>query len=299
VSQISNFFKNLSDSCRWLLRWQETEARSVIAPDVTEAKGVGDVTQQRILQLEGTVAKQTEQLAASRSEMEAFAYAVSHDLRAPLRGVMGFANILEEDYGSQLDQEARRIAGIIRSNAFKMGALIDDLLTFSRTGKQDIKKTTVDTAAVVRQIVSNLAVGAAAGKAHFDLMDLPHMNADPNMIRQVWSHLISNAIKFSGKEDVPKIEIGSHLTDGMTVYYIRDNGAGFDDQHKGRLFKIFQRLHAADEFEGTGVGLALVHQIISKHGGRVWAEGKVGVGACFSFTVTGLGYQQLRNIQTF
>ena len=268
------------------MMFEGIEANLVLASDVTEAQKARHIIQNMNLELEGRVARRTEELEVSRREMEAFTYSVSHDLRAPLRGVIGFTTILEEDYASQLDDEAKRIARIIKGNAIKMGQLIDDLLAFSHAGKRDIVKGTVDTAAMVKEIVCELDSNDAA-KLLFNLTCLPQMNADSKMIRQVWVNLIANAIKYSAKEKVSKIEIGSHLKDGSNVYYVRDNGVGFDEQYKDKLFKVFQRLHGADDFEGTGVGLALVHTIISKHGGRVWAEGKEGEGACFSFTVPG------------
>jgi PAS domain S-box-containing protein len=226
------------------------------------------------------------ELRKSNEEMEAFTYSVSHDLRAPLRGIIGFTAILEEDYASKLDDEARRITGIIKHNTLKMGHLIDDLLGFSRAGKQEILKTKVNIKQMIQEIIHEFDHGATnLHRVLWDIRSLHPINGDINTIRQVWVNLISNAIKYSGNKEKPVIEIGSGLDNGFTVFYIRDNGVGFDEQYKHKLFKVFQRLHDQEEFEGTGIGLALVEKIISKHGGKVWAEGKPGEGACFYFSI--------------
>ena len=218
--------------------------------------------------------------------MEAFTYSVSHDLRAPLRGIIGFTAILEEDYSSKLDDEARRITSIIRNNTLKMGHLIDDLLAFSRMGKQEIIKTRIDTRAIVTEVIDEqIAQLPAPHRVSFKIQELPSVHADLNTLRQVWINLVSNAIKYSATKEKPIIEIGSDTREGHIVFYVRDNGVGFDEQYMNKLFKVFQRLHAPEEFEGTGVGLALVEKIISRHGGKVWAEGKEGEGACFYFSL--------------
>jgi len=227
------------------------------------------------------------ELRKSNAELEAFTYSVSHDLRAPLRGIIGFTAILEEEYSDKLDEEAKRITSVIRSNTLKMGHLIDDLLAFSRTGKQEIVKTQVNTKAMVHEIINELKSREQQNikKILWDIQSLAPANADINTIRQVWVNLLSNAVKYSGKEEQPSIEIGSYFEAGQIVYYVKDNGVGFDEQYKHKLFKVFQRLHNAEEFEGTGVGLALVEKIISRHGGKVWAVGKKDQGACFYFSL--------------
>ncbi|HXB42562.1 MAG TPA: PAS domain S-box protein [Puia sp.] len=241
------------------------------------AKVTKDITEKR---------KAETALSKLNAELEAFTYSVSHDLRAPLRGIIGFTAILEEDYASKLDDEARRIAKVIRDNTLKMGHLIDDLLAFSHMGRQEIIKTTIDTSAMVHEIVrEQMSLHKGLNKIRWDIRDLTSMNADVNTIRQVWINLISNAMKYSGLQPTAHIEIGSYANNGQNVFYVQDDGVGFEEQYADKLFKVFQRLHGAEEFEGTGVGLALVERIISKHGGNVWAKGKENAGARFSFSL--------------
>lgn len=236
--------------------------------------------------LEEKIKVRTGQLKKSNEELEAFSYSVSHDLRAPLRGIIAFARILEDEYSSKLDTEAKRITSIIRDNALKMGTLIDDLLAFSRMGKQGLTKVQVNTDLMVREIAKEQEqINDRQDPISWTIHNLPPLYADANTLRQVWINLISNAIKYSGNEERPHIEIGSYPDKDQLVFYIKDNGAGFDEEYKDKLFKVFQRLHDADEFEGTGIGLALVEKIISRHEGKVWAEGKEGEGACFYFSL--------------
>ena len=228
--------------------------------------------------------KAEDALNRSNEELEAFSYSVSHDLRAPLRGIIGFTNILEEDYSSKLDDEAKRITTIIKNNTIKMGTLIDDLLSFSRLGRQPITKTTVNSNDIVRELIHEPAV-KNNHQPTWIVPNLPTVHADPNTIRQVWTNLLSNAVKYSNKNQHPVVEVGSINNEHETVFFVKDNGVGFDTKYKDKLFKVFQRLHSAAEFEGTGVGLAIVERIINKHGGRVWAEAAVGEGACFYFSL--------------
>jgi len=234
---------------------------------------------------EAALTERTNQLVKLNEELEAFTYSVSHDLRAPLRGIIGFTNILEEDYSSKLDNEAKRITSVIKNNTLKMGHLIDDLLTFSRIGKKEITKTNVDTMTLVREIINEMSLQNNDKNISWKIGSLHAVNADINTIRQVWINLISNAIKYSAKKDQQRIEIGSFDQEKEIVFYVKDNGVGFDELYKHKLFKVFQRLHGPEEFEGTGVGLALVERIVSKHGGRVWAEGKLNEGASFYFSL--------------
>lgn len=235
-------------------------------------------------QLEQKVITRTEQLRKTNEELEAFSYSVSHDLRAPLRGIIGFTNILEEDYSSKLDDEARRITAVIKNNTIKMGNLIDDLLRFSQLGRQQVIKTTVDSSEMVEEVITE------SGFKNMDnitwvIAPLPDVNADPNTIKQVWINLISNAVKYSHKQQQPVIEIGTLPAENETIFFVRDNGVGFDEKYKNKLFKVFQRLHSAADFEGTGVGLAIVERIITKHEGSVWAEAAPGKGAGFYFSL--------------
>ena len=252
--------------------------------DVTKLKNAQRDISELNRSLEEKIKVRTDQLKKSNEELEAFSYSVSHDLRAPLRGIVAFANILADEYSSKLDDEAKRITSIIRDNTLKMGNLIDDLLTFSRLGKQGLSKVQVNSDLMVRDIIKEL-VTTENNSITWDIHDLSGVHADTNTLRQVWINFISNAIKYSGNKERPHIEIGSYQDKGQVVFYIRDNGAGFDEEYKDKLFKVFQRLHDADEFEGTGIGLALVEKIISRHEGRVWAEGKEGEGACFFFSL--------------
>ena len=237
---------------------------------------IRDITQRK--QLENA-------LRRSNAEMEAFTYSVSHDLRAPLRGIVGFTSILEDDYRDKLEAEGHRITGIIRANTLKMGHLIDDLLAFSRLGRQEIQKMNVDTNALLQEIIGELHLPESGKKINWDIKDLPPVYGDLKTLRQVWINLISNAVKYSSKKEEPVITIGHTTENGQQVFFVRDNGVGFDNKYRDKLFRVFQRLHGEDEFEGTGVGLALVEKIIARHGGRVWAEGIVGEGAVFYFTL--------------
>jgi len=216
--------------------------------------------------------------------MEAFSYSVSHDLRAPLRGIIGFTNILEEDYGSKLDDEARRITSIIKKNTSRMGQLVDDLLTFSRMGRQELIKTNINSDKLVAEIIEEVR-SHTNESIIWQVHPLSAMTADLNTIRQVWVNLISNAVKYSGKKENPVIEIGSVDNGASLTFFVRDNGVGFDEKYKAKLFKVFQRLHGTEEFEGTGIGLAIVDKIIAKHGGKVWAEASKGHGAVFYFSL--------------
>lgn len=227
-----------------------------------------------------------EQLLEVNKELESFSYSVSHDLRAPLRAVNGYAKILQEDYGNQLDAEANRVMNNISDNANKMGQLIDDLLTFSRIGRKDIIMDKLDMTRIVAEVRDELMSLDPNQNIEFKINELLPAIGDPAAIKQVWANLISNAIKYSAKKEKAIIEIGSSANGSYNHYYIKDNGTGFDMQYKDKLFGVFQRLHSNEEFEGTGIGLALVQRIINKHAGRVWAEGAVGKGATFNFTLS-------------
>jgi two-component system sensor kinase len=230
------------------------------------------------------LAGRTTQLEAANKELEAFSYSVSHDLRAPLRAIDGFSRILEEDYAESLDDEGRRLLGVVRRNTQKMGALIDDLLAFSRLGRKELVRTTIDMGGMARSVFDELGPPAAA--ATLRAAGLPPAVGDPAMVRQVLANLLSNALKFSsGNGGGAVVEVGGHNGGGENTYFVRDNGVGFDMEYAGKLFGVFQRLHSSEEFEGTGVGLAIVQRIVQRHGGRVWAEGEPGAGATFYFTL--------------
>jgi len=231
--------------------------------------------------LEEKITTRTEQL------MEAFSYSVSHDLRAPLRAIIGFAGILEEDYGNKLDDEARRIITVIRNNTGKMGNLIDDLLSFAQTGRRDMVKMNINTRELVQEIITELDIEHTSHAITWEIQVLPDVYGDMATMRQVWINIISNAIKYTGGKPKPHIEIGSFEQQQQTVFFIKDNGVGFDSKYSNKLFKVFQRLHSAVEFEGTGVGLAIVEKIISRHGGKIWAEAELDKGATFYFSLPG------------
>jgi PAS domain S-box-containing protein len=256
-----------------------------IRADITHRKQVEEEFHQLNEELEDRVNLRTVQLESARKEMEAFAYSVSHDLRAPLRAVLGFTATLEEEYGDKLDIEGRRITSIIKNSTLKMGQLIDDLLAFSRAGKQEIVRTTVDTGKMVGEIIEELVPADGTHRIEWTVHPLPKAYGDIHTIRQVWVNLISNAIKYSGNREPAVIEIGHFKHEGQIAYFVKDNGVGFNNKYKDKLFRVFQRLHKAEEFEGTGVGLALVEKIVSKHGGRVWGEGEAGSGARFCFSL--------------
>jgi light-regulated signal transduction histidine kinase (bacteriophytochrome) len=217
-------------------------------------------------------------------DLEAFSYSVSHDLRTPLRAINGYAQMLSEDYAPVLDVEGKRWLGEVRNNAKKMGVLIDDLLTFSRLGRKGIAKSKVDMNKLVETVIAEINQSL---KHHAELkfINLLPTMADYNLLKLVMTNLLSNAIKYSSKVEKPIIEIRSERKNEDVIYSIKDNGAGFDMQYVNKLFGVFQRLHSAEEFSGTGVGLAIVKRIINKHDGKVWAQGKEGEGATFFFSL--------------
>lgn len=228
--------------------------------------------------------KAEEQLAIANKELEAFSYSVSHDLRAPLRIIDGYTEILQSDYAAQLDEEGNRVLNIITQNTRRMGKLIDDLLDLARMGRKELAFHHVDMNRLVESVIAEQH-GLKTKRSKVTVAELEAAHCDNNLIRQVWINLVSNAIKYSAKKEEPVIEIGSIKTGDEIIYSVKDNGAGFDMQYAGKLFGVFQRLHNVKEYEGTGVGLALVHRIVTRHGGRVWAEAEVDAGAAFYFSL--------------
>jgi signal transduction histidine kinase/ligand-binding sensor domain-containing protein len=243
-----------------------------------------DERTQEIQAMNEEIASQNDQLQEMVKELEAFSYSVSHDLRAPLRSVIGYLKILEEDLGENLNKVPRQTLGIIERNALKMNNLIDDLLEFSKLTRQELRKSEIDTEKLVRELLAEIDT-TASHKAKIILNTLPQIRADSKLIEQVWVNLISNAIKYSAKKENPVIEIGSYQENGRVVFYVKDNGVGFNMKYADKLFGVFQRLHKAEDFAGTGVGLALVQRIVNKHGGSVWAEAKINEGATFYFSL--------------
>src|ERR1017187_4653451 len=252
---------------------------------ITARKEVEERIRQFNLELEERVHQRTAQLEAANKELEAFSYSVSHDLRAPLRAVDGFAGILAEDYAGRLDEEGQRVVGVIRHEATRMGQFIDDLLSFSRVGRGPMRSEEIDLTSLARTVFEECASSAGARKIQLKLNPLLPTRGDPSLIRQVLANLLSNAIKYTEPRTDAEIELGSRVEGKENIYWIKDNGVGFDPKYVGKLFGIFQRLHSEDQFKGTGVGLALIQRIVVRHGGRVWAEGKLNEGAVFSFTL--------------
>jgi PAS domain S-box-containing protein len=259
-----------------------------ISFDITER----ELAEEAIRELNGALQSKAAQLESTNKELESFSYSVSHDLRAPLRAIDGFAEIIEEDYKDKLDDEGRRYLSVIRQNSKRMGALIDDLLEFSRLGRQTVANDEVNVDSLVREVVQDVLAAErsqAAGGDHvpptIDIGPLPPAQGDRGLLRQVWVNLISNAVKYSSKSKQPVISVSGRKVDAENHYSVRDNGVGFNMDYVEKLFGVFQRLHRNDEFSGTGVGLAIVHRVVTRHGGRVWAEGRVNDGAVFTFAL--------------
>lgn len=227
----------------------------------------------------------TAQLQAANKELEAFSYSVSHDLRAPLRAIDGFSRILLEDYADKLDAEGRRVFGIIRTNTQNMGRLIDDLLTFSRLGRKQIEPAIINMDELAKDAFTQLESSMSGRAPRLNIKELPPAHGDRALLQQVFVNLLSNAAKYSRPKEASVIEVGGHSVNGENIYYVKDNGVGFNMKYVNKLFGVFQRLHSAEEFEGTGVGLAIVQRVVGRHGGRVWAEGKVDGGATFYFAL--------------
>ena len=247
--------------------------------DITELKRAENALQERAAKLE----ELTGQLEAANKELESFSYYVSHDLREPLRAIDGFSRMLARDLRDKLDEESKRRLDVIREKAGKMDQLIEDVLFFSRMSRQEFSTTLVDVEKLVTEVWNELRENHPQRRFAINISRLPHCYADEQMIRQVFVNLLSNAIKFTKARETAEIEVGGDEKKDECLYYVKDNGAGFDMRFSGKLFRLFQRLHSEEEFEGTGVGLSIINRIIERHGGRIWAEGKADEGATFSF----------------
>lgn len=259
--------------------------RSRPSSDTTEFRIRMEQMEAEVFQSSQKMQAANQQLEAANKELEAFSYSVSHDLRSPLRAINGFARMLTEDHGHKLDAEGRRVLGVVSSEALRMGQLIDELLQFSRLGRQPLQKSSTDMTALARRVYEELCAGAPNRTIDFRLDSLPSVPADPVLLRQVWINLLDNALKFTRYRERAEIVVSGSVQSGEAVYSVADNGAGFDRRYAGKLFGVFQRLHGPDEFEGTGVGLALVQRIVHRHGGRIWADATLDRGATFSFSL--------------
>jgi len=225
-------------------------------------------------------------LEAVNNDLESFSYSVSHDLRAPLRAVDGFSSILLEKFAPQMPREAELLLNNVRTSVKRMGQLIDDLLRFSRLGRQPLSKRLVNISVLVREALEELRGKQPDRRIEIQISELPDCVGDPSLLRQVLVNLLSNAFKFTRQRENAMIEVGCRQQGAEKVYFVRDNGAGFDMRYAGKLFGVFQRFHRAEEFEGTGVGLSIVQRIIQRHGGRIWAEAEPDKGATFYFTLS-------------
>jgi light-regulated signal transduction histidine kinase (bacteriophytochrome) len=243
-------------------------------------------------ELEKRVKERTAQLEYTNGELEAFCYSVSHDLRAPLRAIDGFSQALLEDFPKDVPDEAQRYLARIRSSTQRMGQLIEDLLNLSRVSRGGLERRDADISELARQVVAELQSREPQRKVDISIWDGMRANADGRLLRAALENLIGNAWKFSSKTDQPRIEIGSLSDNGRAVFYVRDNGAGFDMAYANKLFGAFQRLHSGNEYQGTGIGLATVQRIVHRHGGRIWADAKPGKGAAFYFTLESGGVEK-------
>ncbi len=258
----------------------ERKSFAIIERDITQQK----ISDLKIAELNDELKKNILQLESSNKELESFSYSVSHDLRAPLRAVNSYIKIMKEDYSQILDEDAIKLVQNIDSNAGRMGSLIDDLLAFAKLGRKEVEKVAVDYNRLIETILFEINT-VEKHKIAIKIGTLETTLADVSLLRQVWTNLLSNAIKYSSKKEKPEIEIGSSVLDNEVMYFVKDNGAGFDMEYSNKLFGVFQRLHSSTEFEGTGIGLAIAHRIVNKHGGRIWAESRINEGATFYFTM--------------
>ena len=239
-------------------------------------------------ELEQKVIERTVQLESVNKELESFSYSVSHDLRAPIRAINGYTRILVDDYSGELDAEGTKVLQSIIHNSKKMGDLIDDLLAFSKLGRKQVTVSEINMTVLVKSLVEELIVDDGENIPEFTVEVLPPAKGDQSLIKQVWVNLLSNAIKYSKYKPTTNIGIGAYEKDKQVVYYVKDDGAGFDMQYYDKLFGVFQRLHSQEEFEGTGIGLAIVQKIVHRHKGTVWATSTLNEGACFYFSLPGI-----------
>lgn len=278
--EVAYIIHRVEDVTDFLRRRSEEE--KVTEALLTRTEQMGAEIYRRAQALQET----NQQLRAANQELDAFSYSVSHDLRTPLRAIDGFTTLILEDDALELSPQAERYLRLVRKNVQHMSQLINDLLTFAHLARQPLHKQPVNLTDLVRQALSELRTEQEGRQVKITLGDLPPVEADPALLKQVYANLLGNALKYSRQREVASIEIGYRNDGNKPVYFVKDNGVGFDMQYADKLFGAFQRLHRSDEYEGTGVGLAIVHRIITRHGGHVWAEATVNEGATFYFSLS-------------
>jgi len=286
---MNSIFRSSSESSEDIIRMLQQELaetnREVMALTVELEKRVEERTA-ALREAQGELERKNASLESANKELESFSYSVSHDLRAPLRHLLGFAQALQEDCGASLDDSARQYIGSIVRSARTMNELIEALLGFARTGQRPLQSVRVDFEPLVRQVIADMQPDIAGRKIEWVIQSLPSVQGDHLLLRQVWINLISNAVKYTRQKDPARIQIGcTRRSESEWECFVRDNGAGFDMAHAEKLFGVFQRMHSREEFEGVGMGLANVRRIIDRHGGRTRAEGQVGQGATFYFSL--------------